>query len=140
EEQLFAAVSLIEAAHSLAHAQRSGNRSIGGREGRHHRVAAGLDHGAALGGDDLVENLKMRSDQVKRDQVAKPLIEFGRASEIGEQECQAGDLQALIDIDRVDAVDVAEDLAREQPLCRKEWLTPAEKLFELAAGDPQPGQ
>src|SRR5216684_1475065 len=140
-EQLpVAGARVVEIAHCLSHAQRSSNRPIRGREGRHYRVAAGFDHGTRLGGDNLVEELKMRSDEVKRDQVANPLIEFGRAPEVREQERQAGDLQALIDVNRVGAVDIAKDLVRQQALCAQEGLSPAEKLLEVVSRDPQSRQ
>jgi len=45
-----------------------------------------------------------------------PLVELGRALEVGEQEGEAGDLEALVDVDRVGAVEVAERLVGEQPL------------------------
>src|SRR5712692_3981728 len=110
EHRVLAAAAVAERAHRFAHAQCSCYRSVGSRECRHHRVAAGLDHGTALGGDDLVEDPEMRSDEIKGNQVTNTLIELGGTSEIGKQECQAGDLQALIDIDRVGAVDIAKDL------------------------------
>ena len=82
----------------------------------------------------------MRPDEVERDEVAHPLIEFGRTSEIGEQKRQAGDLQTLIDIDRVGAVEVAKYLVGQQPLCGQERLAPAQKLIEPFRRDPQSGQ
>jgi hypothetical protein len=59
----------------------------------------------------------MRSDHVKGDQVADALVEFGGAFEVREQECQAGDLEPLVDVDRIGAVDIAKDLVRQQALC-----------------------
>src|SRR5207245_1873537 len=82
EQQPIAGASIIEIAHRLAHAERGGNRPVGGGECRHHRVAAGLDHGARLRRDDLVEELEMGSDEVERDQITDPFIKFRRAPEI----------------------------------------------------------
>ncbi len=82
----------------------------------------------------------MRSDEVEGRQVADPLVKLGRTSQIGEQEGQAGDLEPLVDIDRVGAVDVAKHLVCQQPLRGQKRFAPGEQLVELVVGDPQPRQ
>ena len=126
----------LEAAHGLAHPQRRGDRPVGRREGRHHRVADGLHDGAALQGDDLLEHAEVRPHQVEGRQVADAVVELGRALEVGEQEGEAGDLEALVDVQRVGAVDVAERLVGEQALGGQERPAPAEQLVERVARDP----
>ena len=74
--------------------------------------------------------------QVERHQIADALVELGRALEVGEQEREAGDLQPLVDVERVGAVDVAERLVREQALGGQERPAPAEQLVERVARDP----
>ena len=130
----------LELAHRVAHAQRRGDRAVGRRECRHHRIADGLDHGAGLGGDDLVQHAEMRPHQIEGDEIADPLVKLGRALEVGEQEGEAGDLEALIDVERVGAVDVAESLVGQQALGGEERLAPAEQIVQLVAGDPHARQ
>ena len=60
----------------------------------------------------------MRPHEVERGQVADPLIEFGGAFKVGEQKGQAGNLEPLIGIDRVGAVEVTKHLAGQQTLGR----------------------
>ena len=63
-----------------------------------------------------LQHLEMRPHHVEGDEIADPLVELGRAAQIGEQEGQAGDLQPLIDVERIGPVEVAERLVGEQPL------------------------
>src|SRR6185312_13885587 len=95
-QQILAAALGIEGPHRLADAQRRGHRAVGCWEGRHYRVTDRLDDSPGLAGDDLVEDAEMRPDQIKGGEIAYPLIQLGRAFEIGEQESQAGDLQPLM--------------------------------------------
>src|SRR4029077_20240514 len=90
--------------------------------------------------DDFVENSEVRFHQVKGDQVPYPLVEFGGSFEIGKQERQAGDLETLVDIDRVGAVDIAKDLVGQQALCGQERFASAKQLVQLAPRDPQSRQ
>jgi len=103
EQQIVAIAPAIEALHRLAHPQCRGNRSIGCRKGCHDGVAGRLDDGTRLRGDNPVEDLEVRSDEVECGQITDLLVELGRAPEIGEQKCQAGDFEPLVDIDRVGA-------------------------------------
>ncbi len=70
----------------------------------------------AFRGDNLVQHVEMRAHQVEGDEVPHPLVELGRAAQIGEEEGEAGDLQPLIHVERVGAIDVAKGLVGEQPL------------------------
>ena len=82
----------------------------------------------------------MCSDEVIRDQVADAFVKLGGALEIGEQEREAGDVEALIDVERIGAIEVMECLIGEQALCRQEGLAPAEKAMERVPGDPHARQ
>ncbi len=64
--------------------------------------------------DDLVQHAEMLAHQIVGHDVADPVVELGRALEVGEQERQARDLQPLVDVERVGAIDVAERLVGEQ--------------------------
>ena len=57
---------------------------------------------------DLVQHAKMLTHQIVSDEIADALIERRRALEVGEQEGQARDLEPLIDVERIGAIDVAE--------------------------------
>jgi hypothetical protein len=104
------AATIVEVAHRFAHAQCGSEGAVGGWEGCHHRIADRLHDSARLGGNNLIEDLEMGSDQVKGDQIADPLIELGRALEVGEQESQAGDFEPLFGINRVCAVEITKNL------------------------------
>ena len=140
EQQILAAVLGVEGAHRLAHAQRRGHRPVRGRKRRHDRVADRLDDGAGLGGDDLVQHPEMRPHQVEGDEVADPIVEFGRALQVGEQEGQAGDLEPLVEVERVGSVDVAEGLVGQQPLRGQERPAPRQQSMQRVSGDPDPRQ
>ena len=79
----------------------------------------------------------MLAHQIVGDEIADALVERGRALEVGEQEGQAGDLEPLIDVERVGAIDVAEGLVGEKALGGEERLALAEQMMQRVAGDPQ---
>ena len=78
----------------------------------------------------------MLAHQIIGDDVADAVIKRRRALEIGEQEGEAGDLQPLVDVERVGLIDVAEGLVGQQPLRGQERPAIAEQVMELVAGDP----
>jgi hypothetical protein len=82
----------------------------------------------------------MLADEVIGHEIADALVELGRALEIGEQEREAGDLEALIDVERIGAVDVAEGLVGEEPLGRQKRLAAPQHVMEHGVGDPDAGQ
>ena len=92
EQQVLAAMRLVQAPHRFAHAQRGGECAVGSRECRHDGIADCLDHRAALGCHDLVQYPEVLAHQVESDQIADPFVELRRALEVGEQEREAGDL------------------------------------------------
>src|ERR1700687_4438745 len=126
-------------ARTRSNAARSPTRwdsSDRSRERRHDRVADRLDHGAGLGGDDLVEDAEMRPDQIERREIADPLVQLGRAFEIGEQKGQAGDFQSLMRVDRVGTINVAEGLVGQQTLGGQERPPVSEQFVQRIAGNP----
>ena len=127
----------LRRSHGVTHLERGGDRPIGRREGRHHGVADGLDHRAALQGDDLLQRAKVCPHQIEGRQIADAVVELGGALEVGEQKRQAGDLEALVHVQRAGAVDVEERLVGEQALGRQKRPAPPEELVERVARDPQ---
>ena len=77
----------------------------------------------------------MRAHQIERGEVADPLIQRGRALEIGEQECQRGDLEALVDVEIVGLEDVAEGLVAQHPLGGQERLALADQMMKRLGGN-----
>ena len=69
-------------------------------------------------------------------EIADAFVELRRAPQIREQEGEAGDLQALIDVQRFGAIEIAEGLVGEQPLCRQERPPLLEHIMQLVAGHP----
>ena len=108
---------------------------FGPDEGRHHGIADGLDHRAFLRGDDLQQRMEMRAHQIECGEIADPLVQGGRALQIGEQEGQRCDLEALIDAEIVGLEDVAEGLVGQHPLCRKKRLALAYQVMERLSRD-----
>src|SRR5262249_28644097 len=88
------------------------------------------------GGNDLVEHAKMLTDEVIGDEVTDTIVKFRRPFEIREQKRQAGQLQALIDVERVGAIDVAEYLIGKQALGGEERLSLAEHVMKRTSGNP----
>ena len=74
------------------------------------------------------QRVEMRAHQIEGGEIADPLVERGRTLEVGEQEGQRRDLEALVDIEIVGLEDVAEGLVREHPLGGEERLALAEQL------------
>ena len=130
EQQILVAALGVDARHRLAHAQRRRERAVGRRKRRHHRVADGLDHRARLRRHDVVEHVKMLAHQIVGDEIADPLVKRGRAFEVGEQKSQADDLEPLVDVERVGAIDVAEGLVGENALGGEERPALADQLVE----------
>ena len=79
-------------------------------------------------GDDLEQRIEMRAHEIEGGEIADPLVERGRALEIGEQEGQRGDLEPLVDVEIVGLEHVAEGLVRQHPLGGEERPALAEQV------------
>ena len=77
----------------------------------------------------------MRAHQIEGGEIADPLVQRGRALEVGEQEGQRGDLQPLVDVEIVGLEDVAEGLVGQHPLGGEERLALADQLMQRVGGD-----
>ena len=104
-------------------------------ECRHHGIADRLHHGALLRGDDLQQRMEVRAHQIEGGEVADPLVQRGRALEVGEQERQRRDLETLVDIEIVRLEHVAEGLVGQHPLGGEERLALAYQVMERFGGD-----
>src|SRR6476469_10060300 len=83
-----------------------------------------------------MQHLKVLPHDVIRNEIANALVEFSRTFQVGEQERQAGDLQPLVHVKRVGAIDIAERLVGEEPLGGEEWLALAKEFMQRVASDP----
>src|SRR4029077_10975089 len=110
--------------------------AVGSGKRRHHGVADRLDDRACLGGHDLVKHTKMLANEIIGDKVSDSVVELGRTFEIGEQERQAGQFQALIDVKRIGAVNVAEYLVGQQALGSEKRFSLAEHMMKRFTSDP----
>jgi len=97
-------------------------------------------HRTFLRGDNFEQRGEMRAYQIERGEIADPFIERGGALQVGEQEGQRGDLEALVDVEIVRLEDVAKRLIRQHPLGGKDRLALAEQLMERVIGDPDRGK
>jgi hypothetical protein len=140
EEQILLFVLFFESLHRFANAERSSNRPIRRWERRHYRVTDRPYDRATLGGDDLSEKTEMCANEIIGSQVANAFVESGGASEIGEQECETGDIELLINIERFGAVEIVESLVTQQALCSLERLTLSEEIVDRGPRNPHRGQ
>ena len=140
EQQVLVATLVVQVLHALAHAERRSDGTIGRDERRHDRIADRLDHGTRLLGDDFVQHVEMRADEIIGGEITDALVELGRALEVGEQECQRQDLQALVDFERIGPVEIAEGLVGEQALGGQKRAAAAENARQILARRSRPRQ
>src|ERR671912_370973 len=95
---------------------------------------------ARFGRHDLLQHAEMRPHEVEGRKVADALVELGRALEVGEQEGEARDLEALVDVERIGPVEIAEALVGEEALCGEKGPAALQEMVELGAGDPKARQ
>src|SRR5262249_50060770 len=79
-------------------------------------------------------NAEMGPHEIKGGKVADALIKLRRAAQIGEKKSEAGDLQSLIDVDRVCPIDVAERLVGKQALRRQEGSAIVQQRMKRVVG------
>ena len=136
EHQVLVLAFGVQSAHRIAHSEGGRDRTVGRGECRHHCVTDRLDYRARFRGDYLVQHAEVRPHHVVGNQVADALVEIGGPLQIGEQEGKARDLEPLVDVERVGAVDVAKRLVGEQALRRQERFALAEEVMHLVSRDP----
>ena len=69
--------------------------------------------------DDLRDQrAEMAAHEIEGDEIADPVVKLGRALQVGEQESEAGDLEALLDVERFGAIEVAKRLVGERRASR----------------------
>ncbi|MNL32187.1 hypothetical protein D3C87_1540210 [compost metagenome] len=71
----------------------------------------------------------MRPDQIEGSEIAHTFIELRRPPEVGEEEGQARDLQALVNVECVGAIDIPEGLVRENALGGQEGAALSEHMM-----------
>ena len=68
-------------------------------------------------------------------EISDPLVQCGRALEVGEQERQRRDLEALIDVEIVGLEDITERLVSQHPFCGEERLALADQKMKRVGGN-----
>ena len=81
--------------------------------------------------------LEVRLHELVRDEIADALVELGRALEVGEEHGEAGELEPLIDAQRVGAIEIAERLVGEETFGGEEGLLGFEEVMKRVVGDEQ---
>jgi hypothetical protein len=71
-------------------------RSVRRRERRRHGVADGLHDRAALGHDRRQKLAKAAAHEIEGGEIPDPVVERGRAAEVGEEDREACDLEPLL--------------------------------------------
>ena len=115
-------VVAIEAIDFFRDVQRRRNRVRRPREDGHHRIADRLHDGAGMLLNGRVEQREMLADQRIGVEIAEPLIHGGRALEVGEQEGDLPDAEALPLVDTLGAEEAPEGLPREQRSAGNVWV------------------
>ena len=108
--------SWLKRSDGVAHVERRGDGAGGVGVGGHDRVADGLHHRAAVAHGGLAQPVEMLLDQLEGVEIADPLVERGRALDVGEQERDVADREALRATDHLGAEQALERLAGEQVL------------------------
>ena len=96
-------LALVEALGGVAHLQRGGDGAGGIGVGGHDRVADGLHHRTAMADGGLAQPVEMLLDQLEGVEVADALVEGGRALDVGEQDRDVADREALRAADHLGA-------------------------------------
>jgi len=89
---------------------------------------------------DFVQDLEVSPHQIVGNQISNALVEFGGALEVGKQEGETRDLEALIYVKRIGAINIAECLVGQETFRRQERPTFAEEIVKLVAGHPDTGE
>ena len=116
EREVLAPALFVDSAHGFSHPHRSAQSPVRRREGRHHCVADCLDHRAALGRDRRQKFAEVVAHEIERGEIPDPVVERCRTPEIGKEDREAGDLEALFRIERAVPVEIAERLVAEEPV------------------------
>ena len=73
-------------------------------------------------------------------EIADPVVERGRTPEIGKEDREARDLEALFRIERATPVEIAERLVAEEPVRGQNRPAAVGQSIQLGAVNPQAGQ
>ena len=109
-------LGLVEALDGAPHVERRADRQRRVRIGGHHRIADGFDDRPAMAHGRLAQQVEVLLDQLEGIQVADSLIERGRSPDVGEQERDVADREALGATHHLGTEQALERLAGQQML------------------------
>ena len=112
-------MTLVEALDGAEHVERRVDRMSRVRIGCHHRIPDRFDDRPTMAHGCLAQKIEMLLDELEGIQVADTLIERRRPPDVGEQESNVADRQALCTTDHLGAEQASERLAGEQVLARQ---------------------
>src|SRR5262245_28486193 len=78
----------------------------------------------------------MRAYQVVGNEITDAVVKLGGPFEICKQKREAGQLQPLIDVERLSSIDVAEYLVGQKLFRCEKWLSLTKHMMKRFAGDP----
>src|SRR5262245_62023804 len=99
EDQLPVRLAAVEPGDLRTHGQRRGDSIRRVQEGRHDGVADGLDDGAMAADGDVLQALEMALHQGEGVEIADAIVEGRGALEVGEQQGDFLDADALARLD-----------------------------------------
>ena len=86
----------------------------------------------------MEQRAEVTAHEIEGGEIADPVVERGRAPEVGEQDRQARDLEPLLGIERPAAIEIAERLVAEQAGRGQERPAGVGELVHLVAVQPDP--
>ena len=126
-------LALVVALGGLAHGQRGSDGAGGVGVGGHHRVADRLHYRAAVGDGGLAQPVEMLLHQLEGVEIADPLVEGGRPFDVGEQDGDVADREALGTTDHLGAEQALEGLAGQQMLAGEVGVEAQETVVLLGS-------
>ena len=119
QDQRLVGLPLVESGDLAAHVERRLHRVGGIEERRHDRIADRLDDRAVVADRHVLQPVEMLLHEREGVQVADPVVERGRALQVGEEKRDVLDAEPLVAADHLGAEEVAETSASSGAACRR---------------------
>ena len=131
QDQVVTIVRRVELAHGFVHGEGCAQAACRRGEGGHHRIAYRLDDGALVLADHARKRSEMMPHQVVCHEIPHPFVQLGGAAQVGEENGQAGDLEALIHGERIRLVQVTKRLIAQHVLGSEEGSALGHQVVQL---------
>ena len=82
----------------------------------------------------------MCAHQIVGDQIANSFVKFSRSFEVGKQKAETGNLESLIHVERISAINIAKCLVCQKAFRGQEGATFADEFVNLITNEPDSRQ